>query len=46
MITMVLTLIVTPAMLIFGENISANRRARKEKRAAKRAARRGAVPAE
>ncbi|MFT5648736.1 MAG: multidrug efflux pump [Yoonia sp.] len=45
-ITMVLTLIVTPAMLILGENVTANRKARKERRALKRATRLGAIPAE
>jgi multidrug efflux pump len=45
-ITMVLTLIVTPAMLIYGDNVSANRAARKQKRATKRSIKLGGVPAE
>jgi multidrug efflux pump len=48
-ITMVLTLIVTPAMLVFGENRTANKAARKQRRADKRTARAAAkmgVPAE
>ena len=41
-----LTLIVTPAMLIFGENMRENRQARRERRAERRAMKAGASPAE
>ena len=41
-----LTLVVTPAMLIYGANVTANRAARKARRAEKRIQKSGAVPAE
>ncbi len=41
-----LTLIVTPAMLIFGENMRENRQARRTRRAERRAIKAGATPAE
>ncbi|MDG1863241.1 MAG: efflux RND transporter permease subunit [Yoonia sp.] len=41
-----LTLLVTPAMLIFGENMRENRLARRARRAEKRAIKAGATPAE
>tara|TARA_R110002051_G_scaffold1008_6_gene4988 strand:+ start:26357 stop:29515 length:3159 start_codon:yes stop_codon:yes gene_type:complete len=45
-IATVLTLVVTPAMLIFGANVTANRAARKTRRAAKQMQKSGAIPAE
>ena len=45
-IATILTLVVTPAMLIFGANITEGRAARKARRAERRAAKSGAIPAE
>ena len=45
-IATVLTLVVTPAMLIFGANITESRAARKARRAERNARKSGAVPAE
>ncbi len=45
-IATILTLMVTPAMLIFGANITEGRAARKARRAERRAAKSGAIPAE
>ncbi|MCO4842175.1 MAG: efflux RND transporter permease subunit, partial [Yoonia sp.] len=44
-IATILTLVVTPAMLIFGANITEGRAARKARRAERRAAKSGAIPA-
>ena len=45
-IATILTLVVTPAMLIYGANVTANRAARKTRRAEKQLRKSGAVPAE
>ena len=45
-ITMVLTLIVTPAMLILGENVTANRQERRKRHAPERAVKSDTMPAE
>jgi len=45
-IATILTLVVTPAMLIFGANITEGRAARKARRAERRAAKSGAIPAD
>lgn len=45
-ITMVLTLIVTPAMLILGENVTANRQERRKRQALERAIKSGTMPAQ